>query len=93
MPAPDRKAVAAPMKDACIQYHKQIPNKARWLSCLREALSTMTVGGTLAHGSGCTGTDIFAKVLDECFDFWRKEFLLNVRAHNAFQAESNAEKQ
>lgn len=85
--------MAAPIKDACIQYHKQIPNKARWLSCLKEALSAMSVDGALTHGSGCTGTDIFAKVVDECLDFWQKEFLLNFCANNALQAESNAGKQ
>ena len=47
----------------------------------------------LLHGSGCTGSDIFAKIIDQCMDYWRDEFLITQKGVNAIQAECCPEKQ
>ena len=65
-----------PIDEAIDHYHKHIPSASlkTWHDNLRSfAKHTTRAGHIVPFGSACTGTDIFAKVMEKLFLHWRRQ--------------------
>ena len=70
----------APIDEAIDDYHTRIPPAclSSWHASLRSFASALTALDMVPFGTACTGTDIFAKVMEKLFLYWRQMFGLQI---------------
>ena len=85
-----------PIDEAIDHYHKHIPSASlkTWHENLRSFAKHITRADMVPFGTACTGTDIFAKVMEKLFLYWRLTFGLSIgHLHAVLHSEQNPKKQ
>ena len=85
-----------PIDEAIDHYNKHIPSASlkTWHENLRSFAKHITRADMVPFGTACTGTDIFAKVMEKLFLYWRLTFGLSIgHLHAVLHSEQNPKKQ